>query len=208
MLKRLLEKRALVVAVPIATLFVSAILFGLYGTWLAVQAVAAAVTDPSRRGVMEFVPSFFGVVDVYLLTVVLYVFAVGLYELFIGKLDVPGWLSIETLDELKAKLASVVILFVAIAFVKYLVDFRNPTETLMFGDAFTLELAPGDHRLKTNNTLFWKTVAFTIRPGEHAEFVLINRSGPVAFGFLALLGAAPLRLTVERRAAAGGERSS
>jgi len=135
MLKKLLEKRAFVVGLPIVTLFVSAIVFGFYGTWLAVQAVATAVTDPSQRGVMEFVPRFFGVVDVYLLTVVLYVFAVGLYELFIGKLDVPGWLSIETLDELKAKLASVVILFVAIAFVKYLVDFRNPTETLMFAIA-------------------------------------------------------------------------
>jgi uncharacterized membrane protein YqhA len=135
MLKKLLEKRAFVVGLPIVTLFVSAIIFGFYGTWLAVQAVAIAVIDPSQRGVMEFVPRFFGVVDVYLLTVVLYVFAVGLHELFIGKLDVPNWLSIETLDELKAKLASVIILFVAIAFVKYLVDFRNPTETLMFAIA-------------------------------------------------------------------------
>ena len=37
------------------------------------------------------------------------------------------------MDELKARLASVVILFVAIAYVKVLVDWRNPQETLLFG---------------------------------------------------------------------------
>lgn len=141
MLKKLLEKGALVVALPIATLFVSSVLFGLYGTWLAAEAAWHALADPGKRGVTELVPQFFGVVDVYLLTVVLYVFAVGLHELFIGELAVPKWLSIETLDELKAKLASVVILFVAIAFVKYLVDFRNPTETLLFAIATGILMA-------------------------------------------------------------------
>lgn len=38
-------------------------------------------------------------------------------------------------DELKAKLASVVILFVAIAYVKLLVDWQKPVETLLFGAA-------------------------------------------------------------------------
>ena len=78
-------------------------------------------------------PMFFSVIDVFLLSMVLYIFALGLYEFFIGKLNVPPWLSIETVDELKAKLASVVILFVAIAYVKVLVDWKNPVDTLLFG---------------------------------------------------------------------------
>jgi hypothetical protein len=73
------------------------------------------------------------------------------------------------------------------------------THTLLFGDAVTVDLAPGEHRLKANNTLFWKTVPFAVQPGEHLEFVLINRAPRGTMGFLALFGAAPLVLTIERR---------
>jgi len=75
-----------------------------------------------------------------------------------------------------------------------------PTHTLLFGERFTQDVAAGEHRLRANNTLFWKTMAFTLAPDEHVEFVLINRAPRGAMGFLALLGASPLMLTIERRA--------
>jgi hypothetical protein len=73
--------------------------------------------------------------------------------------------------------------------------------TLMFGHSFTLDVEPGPHTLKVNNTLYWKSVQFTVEPGEHVEFALINVSSKLSFGFLALLGAGPLRLVIERRPA-------
>jgi hypothetical protein len=73
------------------------------------------------------------------------------------------------------------------------------THTLLFGDAFTIDVAAGDHKLRANNTLFWKTVAFSAQPGEHVEFVLINRAPRGTMGLLALFGAAPLALSIERR---------
>lgn len=76
------------------------------------------------------------------------------------------------------------------------------TRTLMFGDAFTVDVEAGAHTLKANNTLFWKTVAFTIEPGEHVEFVMINQSSRLSFGFLAVLGVGPLRLVIEQRRSA------
>lgn len=132
-LKALLEKSPAIVAVPIATLWVSAILFGFYGAGMAVVAIRAAVVTPEGRDVTVLVPSFFSVIDAFLLSMVLYLFAVGLYSLFVGPLGVPEYLRIRTVDELKARLASVVILFVAIAYVKVLVDWKNPQETLLFG---------------------------------------------------------------------------
>jgi hypothetical protein len=78
-----------------------------------------------------------------------------------------------------------------------------PTHTLLFGEAFTMDLPPGEHRLRANNTLFWKTMAFSVEPGERVEFVLINRAPRGTLGFLALFGAAPLVLSIERRAAKG-----
>ena len=72
--------------------------------------------------------------------------------------------------------------------------------TLMFGEVFTEEILLGEHRLVVHNTLFRKTIPFSISPGEHVEFDVINRAGKVTMSFLALMGAAPLYLSVERRA--------
>lgn len=71
-------------------------------------------------------------------------------------------------------------------------------QTLMFGDEVTVEVQPGRHILRANNTLVWKQLEFTIEPGEHLDFQLINKSGRLTLGFLALLGVAPLYLSIER----------
>jgi hypothetical protein len=74
----------------------------------------------------------------------------------------------------------------------------GPAMTLMYGESQTIAVAPGHHVLKVNNTLVWKRLAFSIESGEHLEFQLINRSGRLTLGFLALLGVAPLYLSIER----------
>lgn len=70
---------------------------------------------------------------------------------------------------------------------------------LEFGQTTTFTLAPGEHVLKANNTLVWKKIPFTAAPGEHVEFVVANRSSRFTLGFLALMGVAPLRMTVEKK---------
>ena len=69
---------------------------------------------------------------------------------------------------------------------------------LQFGDVYTCEVKPGPHRLRAHNTLFWKTLQIVLRPGEHAKFTAINRTGTISFGLLFMLGAFPLYLTFER----------
>jgi hypothetical protein len=69
---------------------------------------------------------------------------------------------------------------------------------LKHGEAVTHELPAGPHRLRAHNTLFWKTHDVVLQPGEHARFKAANRAGWAAFGFLMVLGAAPLKLTFER----------
>ena len=71
--------------------------------------------------------------------------------------------------------------------------------TLFYGDSITLEVAPGTHRLRAHNTLIFRTVKFTVEPGEHIEFILINKGPAWTYAMLALLGAAPLFLSIERR---------
>ena len=66
------------------------------------------------------------------------------------------------------------------------------------GQAVTHELPAGPHRLRAHNTLFWKTHDVVLQPGEHARFKAANLAGWAAFGFLMVLGAAPLKLLFER----------
>jgi len=78
---------------------------------------------------------------------------------------------------------------------------------LSAGDEITREIAPGRHRIQANNTLFWKTIEFTVGVGEHAGFLAVNRAGfgtySVLSFFIGFLGAGPLYLTFERDSASG-----
>jgi hypothetical protein len=76
---------------------------------------------------------------------------------------------------------------------------EGPQVALVFGDRVTVEVAPGAHVLKANNTLFWKRLPFTIEPGEHLEFATVNHQGRFTLGFLAIMGVAPLFLSIQRR---------
>jgi hypothetical protein len=75
----------------------------------------------------------------------------------------------------------------------------GPAVTLMYGQEVTLDVAPGAHVLRANNTLIWKRQPFTAEPGEHLEFVVVNRAGRLTLSFLTVMGVAPLFLTIERR---------
>jgi hypothetical protein len=73
---------------------------------------------------------------------------------------------------------------------------------LRHGDVITRETTPGKHRLQAHNTLFWKTLEFTLGVDEHARFIAINRAGFGTYSVLAFffgfLGAGPFYLTFER----------
>jgi hypothetical protein len=72
---------------------------------------------------------------------------------------------------------------------------------LFAGQEVSREVPPGRHRLRVHNTLFWKTIDFTMAAGEHASFVAINRRGLGTYSIVAyLIGANPIYLTVEREA--------
>lgn len=65
------------------------------------------------------------------------------------------------------------------------------------GQEITREIAPGEHTLRADNTLFKKTVTFDLSAGDEVRFVVHNRPG---FGtsVLMLLGTPWLYLVVER----------
>jgi len=59
---------------------------------------------------------------------VLYIFVIGMYKLMVGPLNVPDYVMIETIDDLKSKLASILILIIAITFTKEVVEWESPLD--------------------------------------------------------------------------------
>jgi len=70
--------------------------------------------------------------------------------------------------------------------------------TLMFGQKITRDVGPGLHRLRISNTLFWKSVTFTVKPGQRVQFEIVNRAGRLTYGMFGLIGLGPLYVGVER----------
>ncbi len=96
------------------------------------------------------VAELIGAVDLYLIAIVLFIFAFGLYELFISQIDIAKKsaaskiLEIHSLDELKDKLAKVIIMVLIVGFFKRAMNttYDGPQEMLyLAGSILGLALA-------------------------------------------------------------------
>lgn len=75
-----------------------------------------------------------------------------------------------------------------------------PNVILSYGDAVTIPLTPGHHRLRVHNTMSRKRAEFDVGPGEHVRFSAANVRGR-NFGILAtFLGIGPMHTVLEREA--------
>jgi uncharacterized membrane protein YqhA len=73
-------------------------------------------------------------VDAILLGTVLLVIGYGLYELFVDtRLEVPEWLEVRDLDDLKSKLIGVVVAIIAVVFVGVFVDVNRAADVVSYG---------------------------------------------------------------------------
>ncbi len=79
--------------------------------------------------------------DIFLIATVLFIFSLGMYELFVDSVNLPEWLIIRNLHDLKVKLGSVIILVMSITFLKHLVEWENPQGTFFFGLAIAVVTA-------------------------------------------------------------------
>lgn len=75
------------------------------------------------------------VIDTYLLAIVQLIVVIGLYELFIGSLDVPAWLKARSLDDLKKSIVDVLIIYIGVKGIKQLLSLEEPLDALIFTTA-------------------------------------------------------------------------
>lgn len=127
--------RYLVVVGAVTSLALAAVSF----VWAMVkggQFVLSLVTGASNEDIA--LVKLFESIDVILVGTVLLIIGLGLWELFIGDLDLPPSLTMSSFDDLKAKVATTLLLVLVVRFLEALVARPESGALLELGVAVTL----------------------------------------------------------------------
>lgn len=136
MIRRLFASSNLFISIAVVGTLLSALTLLVYGLVVSVQVIIHTILH-AHLGVEEaksLAVEFIELTDLFLLGTVLYVVAMGLYQLFIDEhLPTPAWLQIGTLDELKDRLISGIIALMAVSFLGDLVTWEASRDVLYVG---------------------------------------------------------------------------
>ena len=132
-MEKILEKSKYFSLIGIVSLLLASLAaFG----WGAVKTVSTIIAIAKSYGQDPYVAvSLIELVDSFLIATALFVFAASMYELFINKLALPGWMLAHNLHELKEKLGGVIILVMVVKFLEHLVAWEDPYDSLLFAIA-------------------------------------------------------------------------
>lgn len=118
--------RYLTLAAVVGSL-ISAIALFCKGTVVVWDAIVEFSTNFSSHDYDGLMKMFVSSIDIYLFAMVLIIFAIGVYELFISKIDPvsqktdgrPSWMHISSIDDLKSSLGKVILMVLIVTFFKY-----------------------------------------------------------------------------------------
>jgi uncharacterized membrane protein YqhA len=144
MFQRILSSSRYLVFIAIIGSFLASITLLIYGGIDVIKIIVDTVVnvDFSSKGAKELALATIQVVDLFLIGTVLYLIALGLYELFIDDtIPVPDWLVIHTIDDLKEKLVGVIIIVMGVLFLGKLVSWDSKSDLLNPGIAIAAMIA-------------------------------------------------------------------
>ncbi|SCX09924.1 YqhA family protein [Candidatus Aquiluna sp. UB-MaderosW2red] len=131
-MRKILGLTRYAVVVPAVASMIGALLLMAQGSIEMIVVVFETIVNQSS--LKETIVEVLTAVDAILLGTVLLVIGYGLYELFIDTdIDVPAWLQVNDLDDLKSKLIGVVVAIIAVVFVGVFVDANRASDVLSYG---------------------------------------------------------------------------
>ena len=144
--ERALSLSRIVVIVPVIVLLLSAMASFAYGTDVFVRSVTRVVDNPQLTS--HNLGFLLLLTDLFLVGATLMIAAFGFYDLFIGTIGaggsgarLPGWLRIHDLDDLKARVISMIVLVAAVSFVVVAVESKSGQDTLYLGVGVAVVIA-------------------------------------------------------------------
>jgi uncharacterized membrane protein YqhA len=137
MLRTILASSRFFIAIAVLGSFIASVALIVYGGIVVIDVTWHAFSGEfSPEGAKDLAVEFIEMIDLFLLGTVLYIVALGLYELFIdAELPMPNWLLIQDLDDLKDKLIGVVIVLLGVTFLGKVVTWDGTRDILYFGVA-------------------------------------------------------------------------
>lgn len=144
MIHRILASSRQLILLAVICSFIASVTVLLYGVIQTGNAILQVLHDgaASSKGGKKLVVSLVEVIDLFLLSTVFYITALGLYELFIDdRINVPEWLEIHNIDDLKGKLISVIIVVLSVLFLGQAVTWSGDANFLNFGGSVALVIA-------------------------------------------------------------------
>jgi uncharacterized membrane protein YqhA len=131
-MRKILGLTRYAVVVPAIASVIGALLLMAQGSLEILKVVVDAIANQGY--LKDTIVDVLTAVDAILLGTVLLVIGYGLYELFVDtELEVPTWLQINDLDDLKSKLIGVVVAIIAVVFVGVFVDVNRASEVAAHG---------------------------------------------------------------------------
>ena len=136
MFKRILEGSRYMVLVGVVSSLAASLAAFMWGFLKTLHVIMELVATGGQNPLT--VVMLIELMDKFLIAVGLYIFAVGLYELFIEELDLPNWLKVHDLHDIKTRLSHVLLLVLPVTFLQHLVEWIEPLATLYFAISVTL----------------------------------------------------------------------
>jgi uncharacterized membrane protein YqhA len=136
--KRILGGSRFVISVAAIGAFLASMTLLLYGVGVVVVTIKDLLSDLhfDEKGTKSLSLIFIQLVDTFLLGTVIYIIAIGLFELFVDDdLPTPKWLHISTLDDLKEKMVGVVIVLLGVTFLSQATNWSGDRSIIYFGVA-------------------------------------------------------------------------
>jgi uncharacterized membrane protein YqhA len=135
-MEKILEKSKSLILIAVVSSLTAAVAAFLWGAVKTIIVIMNLIISHGKDPLA--IISLIELMDTFLVATALFIFAVGMYELFIKDINLPEWLVIHNLHDLKAKLGSVIILVMAVTFLKHLVEWKDPQGIVFYGIAIAV----------------------------------------------------------------------
>ena len=144
MLRHILALSRYIVLIAIASILLASVALLIYQATVVLTvlidviqqgAILPKSAKPLATGVIEMM-------DVFLIAIIAYIMCLGLHSLFIDEtFPLPRWLKIDDLEDLKNHLVSVIIVVLAVLFLREAVERAAELDLLMLGIALSIVMA-------------------------------------------------------------------
>lgn len=143
-LGNLLGKSKLISLFAVIVLYVSSfilVIIGIIKLYYIIHDLYYQLVNLQRIDAIFLTANFIVIIEIYLLSIIFYIFAVGIYKLFVGEFTLLSWYSVDSLDEMKAELAKTIVIFLSVFIIQKIVEWKDHQLLLYSGIVITLTSA-------------------------------------------------------------------